>query len=155
MTMPADTSFDPHCTRCPRLAEFLAEGKRQYPQYHCAPVAPFGAPDARLVIVGLAPGFHGANATGRPFTGDYAGILLYETLYAFGLSTGPQSVSAGDGLRLVDCRISNSVNFYLGDPSTQADNYFISADVTRVVGPHPIHESDFALFCDVVTDILG
>ena len=82
MTTPADTSFDPHCTLCPRLAEFLAAGKQQYPHYHCAPVAPFGDPDARLLIVGLAPGFHGANATGRPFTGDYAGILLYETLYA-------------------------------------------------------------------------
>jgi uracil-DNA glycosylase len=109
MTIPAATSFDGNCTLCPRLAEFLAEGKRQYPQYHCAPVAPFGDPAARLLIVGLAPGFHGANATGRPFTGDYAGILLYETLYAFGLSTGPQSVSADDDLRLIDCRISNSV----------------------------------------------
>jgi uracil-DNA glycosylase family 4 len=109
MTTPADTSFDQHCRLCPRLAEFLAEGKRQYPQYHCAPVAPFGAPDAQLLIVGLAPGFHGANATGRPFTGDYAGILLYETLHAFGLSTGPLSVAADDGLRLIDCRISNSV----------------------------------------------
>ena len=109
MTTPADTSFDSHCTLCPRLAEFLAAGKRQYPQYHCAPVAPFGDPDARLLIVGLAPGFHGANATGRPFTGDHAGILLYETLYAFGLSTAPQSVAADDGLRLIGCRISNSV----------------------------------------------
>jgi hypothetical protein len=61
------------------------------------------------LIVGLAPGFHGANATGRPFTGDHAGILLYETLYAFGLSTAPQSVAADDNLRLVGCRISNSV----------------------------------------------
>ncbi|MGB7906077.1 MAG: uracil-DNA glycosylase [Steroidobacteraceae bacterium] len=109
MTTPAYTSFYPHCTLCPRLAAFLADGKRQYPQYHCAPVAPFGDADAGLLIVGLAPGFHGANATGRPFTGDYAGILLYETLHAFGLSTGPQSVSADDSLRLIDCRISNSV----------------------------------------------
>ena len=108
MSIPG-TSFDLNCTLCPRLAEFLAEGKRQYPQYHCAPVPPFGDPAARLLIVGLAPGFHGANATGRPFTGDYAGILLYETLFEFGLSTGPASVSADDSLRLVDCRISNSV----------------------------------------------
>ncbi len=100
MTTSANTSFDPNCTLCPRLAEFLSAGKRQYPQYHCAPVGPFGDPDARLLIVGLAPGFHGANATGRPFTGDHAGILLYETLYAFGLSTAPQSVAADDGLRL-------------------------------------------------------
>ena len=100
---------DPDCTLCPRLAAFLAQGRRDYPDYFCAPVPPFGDPHARLLLVGLAPGFHGANATGRPFTGDYAGILLYETLYAFGLSTGPVSVSADDGLRLLDCRISNSV----------------------------------------------
>jgi len=101
--------YDPDCTLCPRLAAFLDEGKRNHPDYFCAPVPPFGDPDARLLLVGLAPGFHGANATGRPFTGDYAGILLYETLYAFGLSTAPVSVAADDGLRLINCRISNSV----------------------------------------------
>lgn len=101
--------YDPDCTLCPRLAAFLAEGKREHPGYFCRPVPPFGDPQARLLIVGLAPGFHGANATGRPFTGDYAGILLYETLFAFGLSTGPESVSVDDGLQLIDCRISNSV----------------------------------------------
>jgi uracil-DNA glycosylase family 4 len=101
--------YDPDCTLCPRLAAFLDEGKRQHPDYFCAPVPPFGDPQARLLLVGLAPGFHGANATGRPFTGDYAGILLYETLHAFGLSTGPVSVSRDDGLRLLGCRISNSV----------------------------------------------
>jgi uracil-DNA glycosylase family 4 len=107
--MSRPTVFDPACTLCPRLAGFLAAGKREYPRYHCAPVAPFGDPDARLLIVGLAPGFHGANATGRPFTGDYAGILLYETLHAFGWSTAPVSVAADDGLRLLGARISNSV----------------------------------------------
>jgi uracil-DNA glycosylase family 4 len=107
--MPRTPVFDPDCTLCPRLASFLAEGKQQYPAYYCRPVPPFGDAAARLLIVGLAPGFHGANATGRPFTGDYAGILLYETLYEFGLSTGPQSVSVDDGLQLIDCRISNSV----------------------------------------------
>ena len=101
--------FDRDCTLCPRLAAFLAEGKRQYPDYYCRPVPPFGDPAARLLIVGLAPGFHGANATGRPFTGDYAGILLYETLHEFGLSTGPSSFAADDDLRLLGCRISNSV----------------------------------------------
>jgi uracil-DNA glycosylase len=101
--------YDPDCTLCPRLAAFLDEGKRAHPDYFCAPVPPFGDPDARLLLVGLAPGFHGANATGRPFTGDYAGILLYETLYAFGLSTAPVSVAADDDLRLLGCRISNSV----------------------------------------------
>jgi uracil-DNA glycosylase len=101
--------YDPDCTLCPRLAAFLDEGKRRHPDYFCAPVPPFGDPVARLVLVGLAPGFHGANATGRPFTGDYAGILLYQTLYDLGLSTAPQSVATDDGLRLIGCRISNSV----------------------------------------------
>jgi uracil-DNA glycosylase len=101
--------FDPHCTRCPRLVEFIAEGKREHPDYHCGPVAPFGAPSARLIVVGLAPGFHGANATGRPFTGDYAGILLYDTLHRFGFASAAQSVSRDDGLKLIDTRITNAV----------------------------------------------
>jgi uracil-DNA glycosylase len=101
--------FDEACTACPRLAKFLEQGRAEYPEYHCRPVPPFGDRDARLLIVGLAPGFHGANATGRPFTGDYAGVLLYETLHAFGWSTSPRSVSRDDGLRLVGCRISNAV----------------------------------------------
>jgi uracil-DNA glycosylase family 4 len=107
-TLPSAV-YDPDCTLCPRLAAFLEEGRRNYPGYWCRPVAPFGDAEARLLIVGLAPGFHGANASGRPFTGDYAGILLYETLYAFGWSTAPVSMAANDGLRLVGCRITNSV----------------------------------------------
>ena len=109
MVYLANTYFDPMCSRCPRLAEFLSNGRREYPDYHCRPVAPFGDPQARLIVVGLAPGFHGANATGRPFTGDYAGILLYETLYKYGFSTAPTSVSVDDGLRLINARISNAV----------------------------------------------
>ena len=101
--------FDSSCRRCPRLAEFLEEGRVRNPSYHCAPVAPFGDEWPRLLIVGLAPGFHGANATGRPFTGDYAGVLLYETLNAFGWSSAPVSVSRDDGLRLTGCRITNAV----------------------------------------------
>ena len=108
MTTPADTSFDLHCTLCPRLAGFLTAGKQQYPQYHCAPVAPFGV-RMPLLIVGLAPGLHGANATGRPFTGDHAGIILYKTLYKYGFSTGEISVTATDKLRLKRCRITNAV----------------------------------------------
>jgi uracil-DNA glycosylase family 4 len=92
-----------------RLADFLVEVKTKNPDYHCAPVPPFGDPKARLLIVGLAPGMHGANATGRPFTGDFAGVLLYETLYKFGFSTAPESLAADDGLRLIDCRITNAV----------------------------------------------
>lgn len=103
------TEFDPACRRCPRLATFLDEGRARHPEYHCAPVAPFGDAHPRLLIVGLAPGFHGANATGRPFTGDYAGVLLYETLYAFGWASAPVSVSRDDGLALRGCRITNAV----------------------------------------------
>jgi uracil-DNA glycosylase family 4 len=101
--------FDRTCTACPRLARFLEEGREEYPDYYCAPVAPFGDAKARLIIVGLAPGFHGANASGRPFTGDHAGILLYRTLHRFGFATRPVSVARDDGLRLVNCRITNSV----------------------------------------------
>ncbi len=101
--------FDPDCRRCPRLADFLDQVRRQHPDYHARPVAPFGDPRARLLIVGLAPGMHGANATGRPFTGDFAGILLYETLHKFGFSNRPASMRRGDGLKLRDCRITNAV----------------------------------------------
>ncbi|MCF8149599.1 MAG: uracil-DNA glycosylase [Sulfuritalea sp.] len=97
------------CTDCPRLAGFLAEVRERQPDYHARPVLPFGDPRARLLVVGLAPGMHGANRTGRPFTGDYAGILLYETLHAFGFGSQPASLAANDGLRLTDCRITNAV----------------------------------------------
>ncbi len=83
--------------------------KREHADYHCAPVAPFGDPRARLLIVGLAPGKHGANASGRPFTGDYAGILLYKTLHEFGFANRPVSSGLDDGLVLRDCRITNAV----------------------------------------------
>jgi uracil-DNA glycosylase family 4 len=101
--------FDPGCRRCPRLAAYLRQMRVSYPHYHNAPVPSFGPLDARLLIVGLAPGMHGANATGRPFTGDYAGILLYSALHRCGLATAAESVSAGDGLELIDCRITNAV----------------------------------------------
>ncbi|ESS72785.1 uracil-DNA glycosylase superfamily [Methyloglobulus morosus KoM1] len=101
--------FDENCRKCERLASFLCETKQTYPDYHARPVAPFGAQNPDLLIVGLAPGMHGANATGRPFTGDYAGILLYEALYKFGYSNKPISVSLNDGLELIDCRITNAV----------------------------------------------
>lgn len=101
--------FDPECRSCPRLAGFLDQVKERFPSYHARPVAPFGDPEARLLIVGLAPGKHGANATGRPFTGDHAGILLYRTLHDFGFANRPQSRSCDDGLSLRDCRITNAV----------------------------------------------
>jgi uracil-DNA glycosylase len=102
-------TFCPDCTLCPRLASFLAKTAHQNPDYHCKPVAPFGEAAPKLLIVGLAPGMHGANRTGRPFTGDYAGILLYESLHALGLSTAPTSVDRGDGLQLRGVRITNAV----------------------------------------------
>lgn len=103
------THFDVDCTRCDRLSGFLREVARQYPDYHARPVPPFGDPDAAFLIVGLAPGMHGANRTGRPFTGDHAGILLYRTLYDFGFSNRPESQSHDDGLVLERCRITNAV----------------------------------------------
>jgi uracil-DNA glycosylase family 4 len=109
VTTVMPNEFDAACTDCPRLAEFLVQGRVEYPAYYCRPVPPFGDLRVRLLIVGLAPGFHGANATGRPFTGDYAGVLLYETLHAYGWSTAPQSISRDDGLRLEGCRITNAV----------------------------------------------
>ena len=104
-----NSAFDPSCRRCPRLASFLDGVKLQHPDYHARPVAPFGDVNPRLLIVGLAPGMHGANRSGRPFTGDHAGGLLYQTLYKFGFSTAPQSVSKDDGLQLLGCRITNAV----------------------------------------------
>ena len=105
---PADW-FEPDCRRCPRLRDHLAIVRVDFPDYHAAPVPPFGDPDAIVLIVGLAPGMHGANATGRPFTGDYAGILLYETLHRFGFSNRAESSSRDDGLELSACRITNAV----------------------------------------------
>ncbi len=102
-------SFDPDCTACPRLADFLGQLNSRYPEYHNAPVPPFGDPGARLLIVGLAPGMHGANATGRPFTGDYAGEMLYATLHQHGFANTPVSIHRDDQLRLRGCRITNAV----------------------------------------------
>lgn len=107
--MGTKVTFDINCRQCARLANFLDEVKAKYPSYFCKPVPAFGDVNAKLVIVGLAPGMHGANQTGRPFTGDYAGVLLYETLYKYGFATKPQSLSADDGLQLMNCRISNAV----------------------------------------------
>lgn len=106
--LPAE-QYDADCTLCPRLAAFLREVRARHPDYYARPVAPFGDAAARLLIVGLAPGMHGANRTGRPFTGDYAGILLYRTLHRHGFASAAESVSADDGLMLRDCRITNAV----------------------------------------------
>ncbi|HFE37873.1 MAG TPA: uracil-DNA glycosylase [Gammaproteobacteria bacterium] len=103
------SSFDLNCRRCDRLAHFLDDVKAEHPDYFAKPVPPFGAKKAQLLIVGLAPGMHGANRTGRPFTGDHAGILLYQTLYKYGFASKPESISADDNLKLKNCRITNAV----------------------------------------------
>ena len=102
-------AYDPDCRLCPRLANFLDEVKAFHPDYWCKPVPSFGDPYARFLIVGLAPGLHGANATGRPFTGDWCGPLLYSSLHAHGFASRPASVDRNDGLALIDCRIANAV----------------------------------------------
>jgi uracil-DNA glycosylase len=98
-----------NCPRCPRLVTFREHWRELEPQWFNAPVDSFGPPDARFLVLGLAPGLRGANRTGRPFTGDYAGDLLYSTLIKFGFARGSYGASPDDGLELVDCRISNAV----------------------------------------------
>ena len=134
---PETAAYDPACRRCPRLASFLDEVKARHPNYWCRPVPPFGEEAARLVIVGLAPGMHGANATGRPFTGDYAGILLYATLHAYGFATQRAGAARDDGMALVGCRITNAVKCLPpGNKPTPAEarmcNGFLAADLARV-----------------------
>ncbi|MBM3347608.1 MAG: uracil-DNA glycosylase [Betaproteobacteria bacterium] len=102
-------SFNPSCTACPRLAGHLREQRLRFPTYFNRPVPAFGAAKGALLVVGLAPGLHGANRTGRPFTGDHAGILLYETLHEFGFASHKGSAEVTDGLQLKDCRITNAV----------------------------------------------
>ncbi len=109
MTRPQDHEPERNCPHCPRLAGFRETHRAASPDWHNAPVAGFGGMDARLLVVGLAPGLRGANRTGRPFTGDWAGDLLYETLLDFGFATGTYRQDPADGLRLRDCRIVNAV----------------------------------------------
>src|SRR5438309_2058497 len=104
------TAPDHNCPLCPRLADFREQARAREPGWHNAPVDSFGDPKAQLLIVGLAPGLQGANRTGRPFTGDYAGDLLYATLLDYGFASGTYQARPDDGLRLVDCRIGNAVH---------------------------------------------
>lgn len=134
--------FEPDCRRCGRLASFLEAVRLQHPAYHAAPVPPFGDPRARLLIVGLAPGLHGANASGRPFTGDYAGILLYRTLHAHGFASAPASTAADDDLVLSGCRITNAVKCVppQNKPTTaeiDACNGFLRLELGRLP-PRPV-----------------
>lgn len=129
--------FDPACTACPRLKRHLATVRRAFPTYYTRPVPPFGDRRARLLIVGLAPGKHGANATGRPFTGDHAGIILYRYLHRFGFADRAESRAADDGLALRDCRITNAVKCLPPDnkPSTAeiaTCNRYLRAELNRL-----------------------
>ncbi|MBR0695924.1 uracil-DNA glycosylase [Bradyrhizobium lablabi] len=107
--VPAAARPDRNCPLCPRLADFRAQARAREPDWFNSPVDSFGDANARLLIVGLAPGLQGANRTGRPFTGDYAGDLLYATLLEYGFASGTYRARPDDGLQLVDCRISNAV----------------------------------------------
>lgn len=97
------------CPLCPRLAEYRAENRAAHPDWWNGPAPSWGDPQARLLVMGLAPGRQGANRTGRPFTGDFAGVLLYETLLATGFARGAYAARPDDGLELVDCMVSNAV----------------------------------------------
>ncbi len=108
-TAPVARAFCSTCTQCDRLAQYVAGSREKYPGYRGLPVPAFGVSAPHLLVVGLAPGLHGANATGRPFTGDHAGLLLYQTLHHYGFASGPQSLRADDELRLLDARITNAV----------------------------------------------
>ena len=107
--MAFDAGPSRNCALCPRLAEFRESNRAAFPEWSNAPVSSFGKASARLLIVGLAPGLRGANRTGRPFTGDYAGDLLYETLLRYGFASGAYDRRPDDGLELVDCAIANAV----------------------------------------------
>jgi uracil-DNA glycosylase len=103
----AEAPYD--CKLCPRLAAFRAEQRAAHPDWYNGPVTSFGDPAARLLVVGLAPGLRGANRTGRPFTGDFAGDLLYDTLAAFGFGAGTYRADPHDGFELKDCMVTNAV----------------------------------------------
>ena len=109
MTTPNGAEPPRDCPLCPRLVEYRHENQRKEPTWFNGPAPSFGDPQARLLVLGLAPGRGGANRTGRPFTGDFAGVLLYETLIKFGFATGVYQARPDDGVQLVDCMLSNAV----------------------------------------------
>ncbi len=134
MTVPL---FDIDCTRCHRLVRYLRQVKKQHPDYYCAPVPSFGVSHPYLLIVGLAPGKHGANRTGRPFTGDYAGILLYKSLHRYGFATRASAESVTDGMYLRACRIVNAVkclppNNMPTNEEIGICNQFLRAEIERL-----------------------
>jgi uracil-DNA glycosylase len=107
--VPACDAPGRDCALCPRLVAYRVANRAAHPDWFNAPVPSFGGLDARLLVVGLAPGVRGANRTGRPFTGDFAGVLLYRILVRFGFAAGQYGADPSDGLRLVDCRVTNGV----------------------------------------------
>ena len=135
--LTTEPQFSEGCRDCPRLVAHLSAIRARYPDYHALPVAPFGDSLARLLIVGLAPGLHGANRTGRPFTGDYAGLLLYETLHGFGFASQPVASAADDGMRLTGCRITNAVKCLPPENKPRTDevnrcNRFLRAELAAL-----------------------
>ena len=128
------------CALCPRLVEFRNQNRSKFPAFHNAPVASFGGLDACLLVVGLAPGLKGANQTGRPFTGDYAGDLLYATLLKFGFATGRYGASPDDGLQPVDCRVTNAVR------CVPPENKPVAAEVTAC---RPFLQSEIAAMANL------
>ena len=146
------------CPRCPRLVSFRKANRKAEPGWFNAPVPSFGPRDARLLIVGLAPGLRGANRTGRPFTGDYAGDLLYQTLLDFGFARGVYAARADDGLELVDARIVNSVRCVPPENKPTPEEIricreFLAAEIAAMPGVKTIvalgkiaHDSALAVF---------
>jgi uracil-DNA glycosylase family 4 len=125
------------CPLCPRLADYRRTNRAAHAEWFNAPVPSFGSLDARVLVVGLAPGVRGANRTGRPFTGDFAGELLYRTLLHFGLAQGDYGAHPEDGLRLIDCRVSNAVRCVppgnLPTPlETGTCNRFLAAEISAM-----------------------
>ena len=134
--------YDETCRACPRLAGFLDDVQAKYPSFFCKPVPPFGDPNAQFLIVGLAPGMKGANASGRPFTGDRCSDFLYGALHRAGFASAPRSVSATDGLQLLNLRISNAVKCLPPDnkptlTEIRECNRFLRAELTAAA-PHAV-----------------
>ncbi len=140
MTPDHDSSV---CSKCARLVALRKTVRDRYPDYFASPVPSFGDPTAAFLVVGLAPGMHGANRTGRPFTGDYAGILLYEALYQSGFSNQAKADEPDDGLQLLNCRITNAVRCLppenKPEPSeVRACNAFLSLELSSSPTPSVI-----------------
>jgi len=125
------------CPLCPRLVAFRAANRKAEPSWWNAPVPSFGPPAARLAIVGLAPGLRGANRTGRPFTGDFAGDLLYATLIKYGFAAGSYGARPDDGLKMIDARIVNAVRCVPPQnkplpPEIRTCNRFLAAEIAQL-----------------------